>query len=79
MNFSILSDCHKKLQDILVIGKTIERNGRKYHILSMTLSDEVKLYIIEPYDKREPINRKGIYNLRRILHDECRMDGSQMA
>ena len=60
MNFSILSDCHKKLQDILVIGKTIERNGRKYHILGMTLSDEVKLYIIEPYDKREPINRKGI-------------------
>ena len=69
MNFSILSDCHKKLQDILVIGKTIERDGRKYHILGMTLSDGVKLYIIEPYDKREPINRKGILNHRRKLKE----------
>ncbi len=40
MNFSILSDCHKEWQDILVIGKTIERDGSKYHILGMTLSDE---------------------------------------
>lgn len=35
----------------------------------MTLSDEVKLYVIEPYDKREPINRKGIRNHRRILKE----------
>ena len=69
MNFSILSDCNKKLQDILVIGKTIERDGRKYHIPGMTLSDEIKLYIIEPYDKQEPINRKGIRNHRRILKE----------
>ena len=69
MNFSILSDCNKKLQDILVIGKTIERDGRKYHIPDMTLSDEIKLYIIEPYDKQEPINRKGIRNHRRILKE----------
>ena len=37
MNFSILSDCHKKWQDILVIGKTIERDGKKYHILGRTV------------------------------------------
>ncbi len=35
MNFSILSDRHKKWQDILVIGKTTERNCRKYHIIDM--------------------------------------------
>ena len=58
MNFSTLSDCHKNWLDLLVIGKTIEWDGRKYHILGMTLSDEARLYIIEPYDKREPINRK---------------------
>ncbi|MEY8492892.1 hypothetical protein AALC16_07750 [Lachnospiraceae bacterium 29-91] len=69
MNFSILSDCNKKLQDILVIGKTIERDGRKYHIPDMTLSDEIKLYIIKPYDKQEPINRKGIHNHRWILKE----------
>ncbi len=69
MNFSTLSDCHKQLQDILVIGKTIERDDRKYHILGMTLSDEANLYIIEPYDRLEPINRKGIRNHRRILKE----------
>nr|WP_277935501.1 hypothetical protein [Parablautia muri] len=69
MNFSTLLDCHKKWRNLLVIGKTIERDGRKYHILGMTLSDEAKLYIIEPYDKREPINRKGIRNHRRILKE----------
>lgn len=69
MNFSTLSDCHKEWQDILVIGKTIERDGWKYHILGMTLSDEAKLYIIEPYDKREPINRKGVHNYRRRLKE----------
>lgn len=69
MNFSTLSDCHKKWKNILVIGKTIERDGKKYHILGMTLSDEAKLYIIEPYDKREPINRKGIRNYRRRLKE----------
>ena len=72
MNFSILSDRHEKWLDILVIGKTIERDGRKYHILGMTLSEEAKLYIIEPYDKQEPTNRKGIRSHRRILkeHEE---------
>lgn len=72
MNFSILSDRHEKWLDILVIGKTIERDGRKYHILGMTLSEEAKLYIIEPYDKREPTNKKGIRSHRRILkeHEE---------
>ncbi len=69
MNFSILSDCHKKWQDILVIGKTIERDDKKYHILGMTLSDEAKLYIIEPYVKREPINRKGPRTHRRMLKE----------
>lgn len=69
MNFSILSYCHKKWLDILVIGKTIERDGRKYHIIGMTLSDEAKLYIIEPYDKQEPINIKGIRSHRRLLKE----------
>ena len=69
MNFSILSYFHKKWQDILVIGKTIERDDRKYHILGMTLSDEAKLYIIEPYDKQEPISRKGVHNYRQRLKE----------
>ena len=53
MNFSLLEYFHSKWQDILVIGKTTERNGIKYHIVGMTLSDEAKLYIIEPYMEPE--------------------------
>ncbi len=70
MNFSFLEDFHTKWRDILVIGKTIERDGRKYHIVGMTLSDEAKLYIIEPYRKPEPRNRKGIRNHRRLLKEQ---------
>lgn len=70
MNFSNLSDRHMKWQDILVIGKTIERDGKKYHIVGMTLSDEAKLYIIEPYGRQEPVKRKGIRNHRRILKEQ---------
>ena len=35
----------------------------------MTLSDEAKLYIIEPYTEAESISRKGIRNQRRILKE----------
>jgi len=67
MNFLTLESFHTKWRDILVIGKTIERDNKKYHILGMTLSEEAKLYIIEPYG--EPENRRkpprGIKNHRR--------------
>lgn len=56
MNFSSLESFHSKWQDILVIAKTIERNGKKYHIVGITLSNETKLYMIEPYMK--PKSRK---------------------
>ncbi|MDE7334234.1 MAG: hypothetical protein K2O16_18800 [Lachnospiraceae bacterium] len=55
MNFSALEGFHEKWQDILVIGKTTERDNRKHHIVGMTLSEDAKLYIIEPYT--EPENR----------------------
>lgn len=67
MNFAFLNYFHKKWQDILVIGKTIERNKEKYHILGMTLSDEAKLYIIESHQK---IRNKGIRNQRRLLKEQ---------
>ena len=72
MNFSLLEGFHSKWQDILVIGKTTERNGRKYHIVGMTLSDEAKLYIIEPYMEPESRNRRGIRNHRRMLKEHER-------
>lgn len=68
MNFSYLTDVHKKWNDILVIGKTIERDNKKYHIVGMTLADEAKLYIIEPYNEPENDShrKKGVRNQRKI-------------
>ncbi len=74
MNFLILEDLYKKWKEILVIGKTIERNNKKYHLIGMTLSEkenEAKLYIIEPYiePKQNNQRKKGIYNQRKILKE----------
>lgn len=70
MNLSFLEYFHTTWRDILVIGKTIERNGQKYHIIGMTLSDEAKLYIIEPYIEQEKVRKKGIRNYRKILKEQ---------
>ena len=72
MNFSSLENFHTKWREILVIGKTIERDGRKYHIVGMTLSDDTNLYIIEPYIEPESRNRKGVHNHRRLLKEHDR-------
>lgn len=69
MKFTYIENAHKMLNDILVIGKTIERDNKKFHMIGMTLADEARLYIIEPYN--EPMNYgskiMGIRNQRKIL------------
>ena len=71
MKFQYLEGFHKSWNDILVIGRTIEREGRKYHIVGMTLADEAKLYIIEPYSESEHYNHKtkGVRNQRKIMKE----------
>lgn len=71
MNFLDLEEMHKKWQDILVIGKTVERDHKRYHIVGMTQEPEAKLYIIEPYDasEQEEPKRRGIRNHRRMLKE----------
>ena len=58
MKFQYLEDVHKEWRDILVIGKTIERDGRRYHIVGMTMDEMAKLYIIEPYNEPEHQEKK---------------------
>lgn len=72
MNFAFLEDFHKKWRDILVIGKTIERDNQKYHIIGMTLADEAELYIIEPYMESDNSHKpkKGARSLRRTLREQ---------
>ena len=71
MKFQHLCNVHKIWSDMLVIGKTIERDNKKYHIVGMTLADEVTLYIIEPYNEPENSGnrKKGVHNQRRILKE----------
>lgn len=73
MNLGYLEYIHKKWRDILVIGRTIEHEGRQYHILGMTLAEEAKLYIIEPYERKEEkegLKRQGPRNQRRLLREQ---------
>ena len=71
MKFLYLENFCKEWQDILVIGKTIDRDDRKYHIIGMTLDDEAKLYIIEPYSEPENNSHsiKDVRNQRRIMKE----------
>lgn len=76
MNFLPLEDAHRTWREILAIGRTIERNDKKYHMVGMTLADEAKLYILEPYEEPEhrPHRRRGPRNQRRILKEQEELD-----
>lgn len=60
MNFSHLTDAHQTWKQLLVIGKTIEREDKKYHIVGMTLDCENNafLYILEPFLEPQLPKRK---------------------
>lgn len=70
MQFSWLEGVSKKWKDILVIGKTIERDGEKYHIIGMTMEEDAELYIIEPYEERKRRNLKKKRTQRMILKEQ---------
>ena len=48
MQFSWLEGISKKWKEILVIGRTFEHDGKKYHMIGMTMEENATLYIIEP-------------------------------
>lgn len=70
MQFSWLEGVSKKWKDILVIGRTIERDGKKYHIIGMTMEEEAQLYIIEPYEEEKRRNPKKKHTQRMILKEQ---------
>lgn len=53
MKFAYLEGFHRNWNEILVIGRTIDREDKKYHMSGMTLANEAKLYIIEPCSEPE--------------------------
>lgn len=70
MQFSWLEGVGKKWKDILVIGRTIERDGKKYHIIGMTMEEYAELYIIEPYEEQKGHNPKKKRTQRMILKEQ---------
>ncbi|MCM1047201.1 MAG: hypothetical protein NC433_02100 [Clostridiales bacterium] len=69
MQFSWLEGVSKKWKDILVIGKTIERDGKKYHIIGMTMEEDARLYIIEPYEEQKRRNLQTKRTQRMLLKE----------
>ena len=71
MKFQYLEAFHKNWRDILVIGRTIERDDKRYHMVGMTLADVAKLYLIEPYSEPEHLSHrtKGVRNQRKIMKE----------
>lgn len=62
-----------KWNEILVIGRTIERENNKYHIFGITIDEEAKLYIIEPYreiEEQKPRRKQNQRTMLRMQHGE---------
>lgn len=51
MQLSYLEEIPNEWRKLLVIGKTIEKNREKYHIIGMTLGERANLYILEPFSE----------------------------
>ena len=60
MNLSCLEEIPTQWERILVIGRTMERDKKKYHIIGMSAGSELRLYIIEPFHEPEaPVRRNS--------------------
>lgn len=72
MDFSYLTNAHQAWKQVLVIGRTIEREGKRYHIVGMTLNteDTAFLYILEPFSEPARPKRRGAKNHRTSLKDQ---------
>ena len=70
MQFSWLEGVSKKWKEILVIGRTIERDGKRYHIVGMTREEAANIYIIEPYEERKIRDAKKRCTQRMILKEQ---------
>ncbi len=70
MQFSWLEGVNKKWKEILVIGRTIERDGKRYHIVGMTREEAANIYIIEPYEERKIRDAKKRCTQRMILKEQ---------
>lgn len=70
MQFSWLEGVSKKWKEILVIGRTMERDGKRAHIIGMTLEEEAKIYLIEPYEEQKRRNRKKKCTQRMLAKEQ---------
>ncbi len=58
MQLSYLEEIPNEWHKLLVIGRTIERDDKKYHIIGMTIGECANLYILEPFTEPEHSGRR---------------------
>lgn len=59
MNFEELQQAEKKYDELMIIGKNIEKQGRIYHIAGMTrCGTQAVLYVLEQGDSRKEAGEK---------------------
>lgn len=69
MQLSYLEEIPNEYQKVLVIGKTIKRDGQKYHIVGMSSGRTVQLHILEPFLEKErarPVRRRSVRQRRQL-------------
>lgn len=71
MQLSYLEEIPSEWQRVLVIGRTAEHGGKKYHIVGMTSGDKLQLHILEPFEEPAPLarRRKNADNQRKRLKE----------
>lgn len=58
MQLSYLQEIPNEWHKLLVIGRTIERDHKKYHLIGMTLGESANLYFLEPFSKPDHFQLK---------------------
>lgn len=71
MQLSYLEEIPSEWRRVLMIGRTAEHNGKKYHIVGMTSGDKLQIHILEPFEEPEPParRRKNAGNQRKCLKE----------
>lgn len=78
MNFEQMRQAYRTFDEVMPIGKTVEQEGKNYHIVGMTrLGKQAEMYVIEgspEKERRQEDYRKGRYTNRasmKIVPIDC--------
>ena len=78
MQFSWLEGACGRWDKVLVIGRSFEREGRRYHIIGMTLGEKASIYLIEPYVEEVQSKRRKNASQRARLKEFDRQEDTYL-